>query len=51
MESIYFWRIGGHERAIDFDRRTFEIASLLSSLVSSQSDVVLQLVEMRINEL
>jgi len=38
VESISFWRIGGHERAIDFDRRTLEIASLLSSLASSQSD-------------
>jgi len=104
VESTSFWRIGEHERAIDFDRahcrrraagkpppwceaivsipeterlnipparprgyaqrmlrrrpprlreireppRTLEI---LSSLASSQSDVVLQLVEMRINEL
>jgi hypothetical protein len=38
-------------REIREPRRTLEIAPLLSSLASSQSDVVLQLVEMRINEL
>jgi hypothetical protein len=38
-------------REIGEPRRTQEIASLLSSLAPSQSDAVLQLVEMRINEL
>jgi TnpA family transposase len=38
-------------REITEPRRTLEIAALLSSLASRQSDVVLQLIEMRINEL
>jgi TnpA family transposase len=38
-------------REITEPRRTLEIAALLSSLVSLQSDVVLQLIEMRINAL
>src|ERR1700722_9988553 len=38
-------------REITEPRRTLEIAALLSSLASRQSAVVLQLVEMRINEL
>jgi TnpA family transposase len=38
-------------REITEPRRTLEIASLLCSLVSGQSDIVLQLIEMRINAL
>jgi hypothetical protein len=38
-------------REITEPRRTLEIAALLSSFASRQSDVVLRLVEMRINEL
>jgi hypothetical protein len=52
VESISFWRIGGHERAIDFDRRgarTQEELEMSNNFTShfSADDAALVLINFR----